>query len=466
MLKRITLKLVLAFLLAAVCMFTLLNVFGMRRLERDLLKDKRDLLTKEAKLIADDYGEKYYRSAMTLSDLKKQLRSIDAFLDIRIILTNVQGVIVADTRSEDRVMLDSGIDGFPSGLHYENIIIPILSDKEQMVVAEPVYFEYDLRGYICLFITMDQVYTDAVYYMNLMNRSLLIFTACLLLIFIWVYFFSIRPAEQLKKTVVEYARGNYEYESKRKLPDEYREIGEAVNFIAREVENLEDYRKKFVANISHDFRSPLTSIKGYVEAIKDGTIPREAQDRYLDIILFETERLTKLTTDLLILNSMDNHRAELDISVFDINTMIKRTAASFEGSCTKKRITMDLIFCAEEVFVSADHSRIQQVLYNLIDNAIKFSNTESVISVSVEEKGSKVFTSVKDYGIGIPKDSIKRIWERFYKTDLSRGKDKRGTGLGLSITKDIINAHNENINVISTEGVGTEFIFSLPRAEL
>ena len=127
---------------------------------------------------------------------------------------------------------------------------------------------------------------------------------------------------------------------------------------------------------------------------------------------------------------------------------------------------MDLIFCAEEVFVSADHSRIQQVLYNLIDNAIKFSNTESVISVSVEEKGSKVFTSVKDYGIGIPKDSIKRIWERFYKTDLSRGKDKRGTGLGLSITKDIINAHNENINVISTEGVGTEFIFSLPRAEL
>jgi signal transduction histidine kinase len=108
-------------------------------------------------------------------------------------------------------------------------------------------------------------------------------------------------------------------------------------------------------------------------------------------------------------------------------------------------------------------SKIQQVLYNLIDNAIKFSHNNSKIKVSTEEKGDKLFVSVKDYGIGIPKDSIKKIWERFYKTDASRGKDKKGTGLGLSITKEIIQAHNENINVISTEGVGTEFIFSLTK---
>ena len=109
--------------------------------------------------------------------------------------------------------------------------------------------------------------------------------------------------------------------------------------------------------------------------------------------------------------------------------------------------------------------KIQQVLYNLIDNAIKFSNPDSVIYVETTEKHEKVFVSVKDAGIGIPKESLKKIWERFYKTDLSRGKDKKGTGLGLSITKEIIQAHKENINVISTEGVGTEFIFSLPRSK-
>ena len=110
-------------------------------------------------------------------------------------------------------------------------------------------------------------------------------------------------------------------------------------------------------------------------------------------------------------------------------------------------------------------SKIQQVLYNLIDNAIKFSHANSIITIETTEKNEKVFVSVKDTGIGIPKDSIKKIWERFYKTDLSRGKDKKGTGLGLSIVKEIIQAHGENINCISTEGVGTEFIFTLPLAK-
>ena len=113
----------------------------------------------------------------------------------------------------------------------------------------------------------------------------------------------------------------------------------------------------------------------------------------------------------------------------------------------------------------ADEEKIKQVLYNLIDNAIKFSNPNSNIKVETTEKNDKVFVSVKDSGIGIPKDSLKLIWDRFYKTDISRGKDKKGTGLGLSITKEIINAHHENINVISTEGVGTEFIFTLPKSK-
>ena len=152
----------------------------------------------------------------------------------------------------------------------------------------------------------------------------------------------------------------------------------------------------------------------------------------------------------------------LDISSFDINNTIKLVAQSFEGICQEKKISFELILTGETSFVLADMSKIQQVLYNLIDNAIKFSHPDSTITVETTEKNEKVFISVKDTGIGIPKESMKKIWERFYKTDLSRGKDKRGTGLGLAIVKEIISVHNENINVISTEGVGTEFIFTLP----
>ena len=192
---------------------------------------------------------------------------------------------------------------------------------------------------------------------------------------------------------------------------------------------------------------------------------RKFQEKYLNIVLTETERLNKLTNGLLTLNSYNSKDSLLEKTEFDLHAIIKSTVESFEGTCRQRHIFVDLVFCDKIMPVYADMGKIQQALYNLIDNAIKFSDTDSTIFVETTQKNEKVFVSVKDTGIGIPKDSIPKIWDRFYKTDLSRGKDKKGTGLGLAITKEIIQAHNENINVISTEGVGTEFIFSLPKAK-
>ena len=183
--------------------------------------------------------------------------------------------------------------------------------------------------------------------------------------------------------------------------------------------------------------------------------------KYLGIVLNETERLTNLTNSLLTLNNLNTKGMMLNRTDFNINRVIRNTAASFEGTCRKKTIAIELVLTGDEMYVNADKDRIQQVLYNLIDNAIKFSHHDSVIKVETSLKKNKLFVSVKDTGIGIPKEDLKLIWDRFYKSDLSRGKDKKGTGLGLSIVKEIINCHNEHINVISTEGVGSEFIFSL-----
>ena len=196
----------------------------------------------------------------------------------------------------------------------------------------------------------------------------------------------------------------------------------------------------------------------------DGTIPPELYEKYLNIVLNETERLHKLTNSLLTLNNLNTKGMLLDINRFNINAVIRNTAASFEGTCRQKMIAIELILTGDELYVKADVGKIQQVLYNLLDNAIKFSHEDSIIRIETTEKHNKVFVSVKDSGIGIPKDELKQIWERFYKSDLSRGRDKKGTGLGLSITREIIRSHGENINVISTEGVGSEFIFSLPVA--
>ena len=465
MIRQITAKIITVYLLVVVSLFILLNLFGSKGLEKRLIQQQKVLLTQEAQMIAGEYGADYINAAITLQDLKRQLMVTDRFMNVRILLTNTAGVVFVDTRSEQRFSLGEHVDNFPEGKYYENFEDSDFSEEALLVVWEPMIYGDSVRGYVCLAVSMDAIQGDMLLYMNWINIMYLVFAVILLAFFVLMFFGTAYPMYHLKKAALAYAKNDYTFELYPRLHGEYREVGAAVQYLAQEVQNLEDYRKKFIANISHDFRSPLTSIKGYVEAMKDGTIPYELQGKYLDVILFEVERLTKLTSDLLELNAMDNRR-ELDITEFDINAIIKKTAASFEGACTKKRLVLELVFAEKETFVLADLSRIQQVLYNLIDNAIKFSNNDSSIIVSVETKSSKVFVSVKDFGIGIPKESIKRIWERFYKTDISRGKDKRGTGLGLPITKEIITAHNENINVISTEGVGTEFIFSLQQAEI
>ena len=292
--------------------------------------------------------------------------------------------------------------------------------------------------------------------------GVIIFLLSLIILLIFsktVYF----PLKSITEGAKQYADGNLDYTIKVESGDEMGYLANTLNYMSDELNKIEDYQRSFIANVSHDFRSPLTSIKGYLEAILDGTIPPELYDKYLKIVIAETERLNKLTQSMLALNSMDS-KGFLSRSNFDVNRVIKDTAATFEGTCNSKNIVLDLTFADDVLMVYADLGKIQQVLYNLIDNAIKFSHPDSVIYIQTTLRYERVFVSVKDTGIGIPKESINKIWSRFYKMDISRGKDKKGTGLGLAIVKDIIQAHGENIDVVSTVGVGTEFIFTLPKA--
>lgn len=468
---RALLKLILCYIVAAVSMFVMLNYFGAKKLNRQFLKEKAELLTEEAGMIAEEYVTPYYRDTTKLSDMLVQLRSIDRFLGTRIWVVNTNGNVFVDTGSGSPargINVDNYnpqfLDEIVRAEYITDITFPGVMENGMLAVAQPIYLNYSLRGYVCIFLPMASVSKSVTQYLDIVNICYIMFMFILLIIFAVIYIITLAPVRRMTQVTEEYARGHFDVPMKIRSHDEYRSLANAIKFMADEFKNLDDYQKKFVANISHDFRSPLTSIKGYAEAMADGTIPYEMQKKYLDIILFETERLTKLTTNLLVLNGFDNQGIILEISSFDINEVIHRTAMTFEGTCTKKKITLNLVFGDTTLFVDADMGKIQQVLYNLIDNAIKFSNPDTSIDIKTEERGSKVFVEVKDYGIGIPKDSIKRIWERFYKTDLSRGKDKKGTGLGLSIAKEIIQAHRENINVISTEGVGTEFIFTLAKS--
>ena len=178
------------------------------------------------------------------------------------------------------------------------------------------------------------------------------------------------------------------------------------------VQNIfNSYQKDFVANVSHDFRSPLTNIKGYIGAMLDGTIPHEIQEKYLKIILMETNRLTKLTEQLLELNKYENNGILLNYTAFDINEVIRNAASSFEKRCTEKKISIHLMFGSPSFFVDADRDKISQVVHNLIDNAVKFSSTDSSIEIQTAEQKGKIFVTVSDHGIGIPEASLPHIWD-------------------------------------------------------
>ncbi len=458
--------LIVCYLVTVVLVFLFLNTYGMNLLEKRLIKDKEDLLVKEANLINSEYMANLYDKKLTQQEFATQLKSIDTYLNIRVWIVNPGGVVIIDSDARSNIPLISINEIDPTFLDKTISVNTRLGNvlKEPMLsVIQTVNYNYQFRGYIVLHTPMSSIRETAVVYFDIINICLLLFFPILLAIFVYIYFLTVKPMRHLIKAAMEYSAGNFDYQINMRGSSEFRELGATLTYMANELSQLDNYRKKFVANISHDFRSPLTSIKGYVQAMLDGTIPQNMQEKYLGIILFETERLNKLTASLLELNQLENRGALLDIVSFDINHIIKKTAESFEGACRSKKVTLNLVFASEETYVDADVGKIQQVLYNLLDNAIKFSHNNSKIKISTEEKGEKVFVSVKDYGIGIPKDSIKKIWERFYKTDASRGRDKKGTGLGLSITKEIIQAHNENINVISTEGVGSEFIFTLKK---
>ena len=468
--KTLYLKFILAYAIFGIFGFIIITTFVPNMTTEQLTREKANSLYSEATLIADTYASGLYTNDASLESVKTQLDMLSVYLDSTIWIINPSGRMVLSTslplNVDDVIMIESFDPTITAGSYYNVGNFFDSFDEDMLNVIAPITSEYKVKGYVVIHYPMTSIVRSC---NNLLTISYITLGILLLLSLIILLFFTeivYIPLRKITYATEQYASGNMHYEFQVDSDDEIGYLAACLNYMASEIARSEDDQKKFVANISHDFRSPLTSIRGYLEAMLDGTIPPELHEKYLQIVLNETDRLTKLTNSLLTLNNLNTKGMLLDRTDFDINQVIRNTAASFEGTCRKKTIAIELMLTGDVMYVNADMGKIQQVLYNLLDNAIKFSHHDSVIRIETSEKKHKLFVSVKDSGIGIPKDDLKLIWERFYKSDLSRGKDKKGTGLGLSIVKEIIASHGEHINVISTEGVGTEFIFSLPCSKL
>ncbi|MBQ3559920.1 MAG: HAMP domain-containing protein [Agathobacter sp.] len=472
--RKIHLKLLACYLAFAVLAIALLSTLTQNMTNQFLKENEAQQMYRESTLMASDLKEVFTEGSTSLKDIRQSLEASAKYMSAEIWIVDVYGNLYFDSNTssvhlyaelgEYKVLegfniQDFGNNFYQTGTFYDSF------QEDTLTVFSTITNNYKVQGYVLIHKPMTDVLAQSTGIVDIAFLSVTIVLICAAILLVVFNFIVYKPIQKITNAAEQYARGDFSKKIAIDSNDEIGYLANTLNYMATELDTFEEEQRKFISNISHDFRSPLTSIKGYIEAMIDGTIPVEMQEKYLNIILFETERLNKLTQNILDLNQFGNRGMSLDITEFDINQMIRTTTMTFEGVCNKKGLSFDLLLTGSELFVKGDMGKIQQVLYNLIDNATKFSNNNSAIIIETNIRNEKVLISVKDKGIGIPSDSVKKVWERFYKTDQSRGKDKKGSGLGLAIVKEIVQAHNENINVISTEGVGTEFIFTLPLSE-
>jgi len=301
---------------------------------------------------------------------------------------------------------------------------------------------------------------------NMYSRIIFAALVAAIVAVVLLYFLAnniLKPLKKVTEATAQLARGNFDVRLDVDSKDEIGELSRTFNSVAKDLGKYENTRRSFVANVSHELRSPLTSMQGLVQGILDGTIQKDQQDYYLGVVLDETRRLNFLINDLLDLSQIESGKLDFKIAKTDINELIRRCLITFESKISAKNIDVAVEIKDEKQFVLADENRIKQVLLNLIDNAVKFTPEGGVIKIYTSESPASMFVNVNNSGGIIPEEDLPYVFERFYKTDKSHTRTQEGTGLGLSIVKKILDGHGQNIWVKSAENEGTTFTFTLKK---
>ncbi|MBR0208514.1 MAG: HAMP domain-containing histidine kinase [Oscillospiraceae bacterium] len=425
-------------------------------------------VTRLAAAVADYDGLHSWSLSMNLSSIANSTGN-------HIFITDPQGTIVccSDKRTNcshiGRHLSADVTEALPeSGTLSLRSTLGTLYGEDRYVVARAITGRHDeLIGYAFVTCASSNMFGA---WENFLSVALLFAVVVFVLTLVISLFYSkrmARPLDEMASASRKFARGDFSVRV-RQVEDPTDEMGaliESFNKMADSLEKAEERRSEFIANISHELRTPMTTIAGFADGILDGTIPPEQEQKYLRSISGETKRLSRLVREMLDVSQMRNRAADpAKRTVFDLTELILQTMLSFESRATKKDLDVDPQLPEKHILVRADRDGITQVIYNLIDNAVKFAEKGSCITIRLYKDDGKAYVSVKNKGEPIPPDDLPFIFDRFHKSDRSCSLDKSGVGLGLYLVKAIINSHDEDIAVESENGV-TEFVFTLPLAE-
>ena len=462
----------LAALMLTVVVLSLLMVVMVREERRDQLEDEVRMQARDvAQLLSQRDSLVIGRNDASLANaLNWKITEISENYDASVWLVTSSGAVLILGRQEytsEQLNDASVLEQIYKVLSGQEIrvqgLIPELGEKIVTIGVPWMFKGQRVVGAVLLHISIESLSVD---YSDMVRNALIAAAVAMVLGAALAYFISRRQSEPLRRinqAVTQFAAGQLDERVDIRGDEELRQLGSSLNQMAEDLKNLEESRRSFVASVSHELRSPLTCISGYVAGMLDGTIPEEERPRYLEVVLSESARLTKLVNDLLELSKFESGKFPLAKTVFDINELMRVELLKFERRIDDKRLEVDVDFREEPCRVVADADRIRQVATNLIDNAVKFAPEGAKIALTTAPAGEACFVSVFNQGPPVSQEDLPFLFDRFYKADKAHTSGM-GTGLGLSIVKKILDQHGQTIKV-STGATGTTFTFTLERAK-
>ena len=440
--------------------------------------DKVDVLTDNADSIIEVCGDMKSLKDIDESLVTSTLKIMSTSTQSEYFITDKQGNVIlcgdcesgmsefCDNHKDLKVSLDTLTRVKEGG--FSDYVTDEDFGAGRFVVAKPVK---DSAGQIrCVVFAVEDAITGLVPYVASISVSFFYLTLFALAVVFIAIFFIVRgitkPLTEMQEATEHFARGDFEYKANEEYKKRnFRDFAKALNKMAYELKIDDEAQKSFIANVSHELKTPMTSIGGFIDGILDGTIPPEEEKRYLRVVSSEVKRLSRMVVSMLNISKIEAGEIKLSATKYDVVSQIFETLLSFEKKIDEKHIEIEGFENMNAVIIEADRDLIQQVIYNLFDNAVKFTPENGKITVAAHGDSDSTTVTIRNSGAGVSEEEISRIFERFYKVDKSRSFDTKGVGLGLYIVKTIVNMHDGEISASSKQGEYTEFSFEIPFSE-
>ena len=466
--------------LVVVLGFFAMTLFQVFLASNALAEDKRELLQENAENISLHTSASVREVHGPNNDVVYQLDGerlepllwlLSEAVDATVLVTDANGLVLMtagdpDAKAfENTVSLEKIIKNIDDEYYAINDLDGLYGERHYNA-AVPVTLEGGVvLGYVFASAPADALAQTLKSNLRIYLYSVL-FALILSLAFVWLMTDRfVRPLRQMAAASRSFARGDFSARVKVKGKDEVAQLGEALNNMAVSLSSVEMMRRSFIANVSHELKTPMTTIAGFIDGMLDGTIPQEKQAQYMKIVSDEVKRLSRLVRSMLDLSRIDSGELKMNTVRMDLTEIVGSVLVASEQRIEKKGLTITGMEECERLEVCGDYDLMNQVLYNLLDNAIKFTDEGGNIHIHLYRENERVYVSIRNSGEGIPPEEMPQIFERFYKSDRSRSLDKNGVGLGLYIVHTVVRLHGGEISVRSVQGEYTEFTFWVPESK-